>query len=87
MRRVALSPDGVTVVVDDMGFKGPAAQQLETSTSDDRIFTGIAFNPSIMEEAGKRYVKFELNDYWTILESKLIKTKKPKTNIRSKPPY
>ena len=39
---------------------------------DRRLFTGIAFNPSITEEAGKRYIKFELKDFWTILESKLI---------------
>jgi hypothetical protein len=37
-----------------------------------KLFTGIAFNPVLQEEAGRRFVKFDLKDYWTILESKLI---------------
>jgi len=40
--------------------------------ADREIFSGIAFNPNINEEAGKRTLKFELKDFWTILESKLI---------------
>ena len=42
------------------------------SGGDRRLFTGIAFNPSITDEPGKKYLKFELKDFWTILESKII---------------
>lgn len=52
---------------------GPHTGRVNTGSGGDRtLFTGIAFNPSITEEAGKRYIKFELKDYWVILESKLI---------------
>jgi len=37
-----------------------------------QLFTGIAFNPSLQEQAGRRFIRYDLKDYWTILESKLM---------------
>ena len=42
------------------------------TSGDTELFTGIAFNPSLTEEPGKRFLKFELKDFWTILEAKLM---------------
>jgi len=50
----------------------PGGSVVTGSGGDRTLFTGIAYNPTISEEAGKRYIKLELKDYWAILESKLI---------------
>lgn len=70
----------------DLSHQGCAASNLQAyrsgtppfgsvssgSGGDRTLFTGIAFNPVLSEEAGKRMIKFELRDYWVIFESKLI---------------
>lgn len=54
------------------GSQAPGGNIYTGNGGDKRIFTGIAFNPTITEEAGKRFIKMELKDFWTIFESKLI---------------
>jgi len=44
----------------------------EFNEGGSRFFTGIMFNPTILEEAGKRSLKYEIKDYWTILEDSLM---------------
>jgi hypothetical protein len=37
-----------------------------------QFFQGIAMNPQVIERAGERHLKFDLVDYWTVLEHNII---------------
>jgi len=64
-------------VLSSIGKSRYVSIDLELSCTDfneggSRFFTGIALNPQLNEMSGQRHLKFDLVDFWTILDNSLI---------------